>query len=1141
MKKLFSFLILLFLGSSVHSQIISGTVLDAAKKLPVPIAVVYFDGTSDAVYTNEEGMFTLDAKSHSNMPITISALGYYSKVLNEFSTNSFNNIYLEPKIFELRDVTINARGNPNIRKQNLAVFRREFLGRTGNAKECEIMNEDDIRFIASENKDTLKAYSLKPIFIINRALGYRITYYLNKFEYIESVFQNQLIGNSIFEEDTSAIDPEDLIRRRDNSYYGSKMHFIRYLFNAEQKASGYSIKNGKKEVKPKDIVRKQIGVIPGQNEKLIYYPKGIPVILTIRWAPGKSSSGMELLRNNISIEENGFYQGPGIIWHGEMARQGIADLLPYDYKPSAEFNSKYNNNFLNRDSISADLTSNVPDLTEKIYLHTDRDIYSPGDDIWFKAYLVDGLSHELSDSSGNLYVEFLSPEFKVTERKIVKIQKGLGNGDFNLPVNLPSGNYVLRAYTRFMRNFGEQAFYHKSIRITGEYEVQSPENTPVSSGLAKEQTGFQFFPEGGSLVENVLSVIAFKGVDSDGLGCEVKGEILTSSGMLITTFRSSHLGMGKFIFRPEEGINYTALITNPDGSTFKKNLPVVFPAGFVIGIQKNNLNENLVTLRTNSKTYSIYKQRDVLISISSHGKILKVISVRIYSQNTSFVLPEDELPNGIVMLTVFGNDSKPLCERLLYIGNKPGMSLNIETDKQQYQKRDSVSISFSVSDYRETGNEAFLSLSVSNDIFSNLAKSSISSWFLLESDIHGPVEDPASYFDISNPSGISDLDLLLLTQGWRDFEWKYNESRFLPEKGFILSGRLRKSLMDIPVGNQEITLIVFQDENNVILNTRTDSSGRFRFEIDNLSGKSTVVFSALNKRGHPAGILLLDSMQNVAQINQQNLPSVLKLKNVTQETPDIKEKDELVNSLKKKYSLTDTIMIGEVQITSVKKLSGQELRINGIRDKYGTPDDEVIVTPALRNASGIKELLTGKVAGLMFVKPSSPFNSGIRIRGVSSMSLTQEPLFLLDGLTSSYYAVSMIPASFIDRVDVIKSERAAAYGMQGANGIISVITRTSTDQEGNNVSNSISRTFEGFSEPRIFYSTTHSSPLIKDYKPDLRSTLLWVPDLKIKTNNQYLLKFFNGDIPSTYRIVVEGITSDGIPFSSHMKYKLLDL
>lgn len=1143
MKKLLLYLILLFLVKSAQSQIINGKVLDLENKLPVPVAVVYFDGTSVAVYTDEEGIFSIDSKSHGGMPLTISALGYYSRVLSEFSPNGSNTVYLEPKIFEFRDVTINARANPNIRKQNLAIFRREFLGRTKNSRECTIMNEDDIRFITSGNKDTLRAFSLKPIFIVNRALGYRLTYYLNKFEYVESSYTNQLIGNSIFDEDTSSIDPADLKSRRDNAYYGSKMHFIRSLWKTEENISTYSIKYGRNEIKPINIIRKQLSIVPGEDKRMIYYPEGVPVILTIRWIPGKAESGMELVRNNISIEKNGFYKGPGIIWHGEMARQGIADLLPYDYKPSAEFDSRYYSNFIEVDSVPAGMMSNIPELTEKVYLHFDRDIYSPGDDIWFKAYLVDGLSHEITDSSGNLYVELISPEARVIEKKILKIQKGHGNGDFSLPGNLPYGNYILRAYTRFMRNFGDQVFYYKNVRIFAGSEIQNPRNTATdSSDLTTGLTGFRIFPEGGSLVENVLSTVAFKAVDSDGRGCEVKGEIISSSGISVTTFQSSHLGMGKFSFRPEEGIGYTAIIACPDGSTFKENLPAIFPTGFVMSIQKNNQIETLVTFRTNSKTFSVYKDRDVMVTISSHGKIIRVISTKITSLNTSFVLPEEELPNGIVMLTLSGKDGKPLCERLIYIDKKPGMVVDIESDKPVYQKRDSVSISFSVSDDRETGHEAYLSLLVSNDIFSIHASSSITSWFLLESDIRGPVEEPSSYFDNTNPSRFNNLDLLLLTQGWRDFEWKYKKDRFLPEKGFIISGRLRKALLDIPVSNQEISLIAFQENSNSVISTRTDSSGRFRFEIENLSGNSRMVFSAINKRGNPAGELLLDSLQNFAPVNRTNMvrPLILQFEDESKETPGRKENDEIVNNLKMRYALSDTIMIGEVQITAAKKSSPQELRITGIRDKYGTPDDEVVVTPALRNAFGIKELLTGKVAGLMFVKPSSPSDSGIRIRGVSSMTFSQEPLFLLDGITSSYYTVSMIPASFIDRVDVIKSERASAYGIQGANGIISIITKSSGDLSETISPKSISMAFEGFSEPRIFYSPTHNYKLETDYRPDLRSTLLWMPDIKINTNENYRVKFFNGDIATTYRIVIEGITSDGIPVTGRLEYKIED-
>lgn len=1137
-KRIVSFLLLLHLGMSAYGQVIKGIILDKETRGPVPLAAVYFDGTSVATYSNDEGNFTLDAKSHSNMPMTISALGYYSIVVNEFSTTGENTVYLEPKIFEFKDVTIKVKGNSSIRKQNMAIFRREFLGRTKNAKECAILNENDIRFTKSDNKDTLRAYSLKPVFILNKALGYKITYYLNKFEYVESAYRNQLFGNSIFDDDTALIATETIRQRRDYTYYGSKMHFIRSVWQADLKPSGYSIKNGKKQINPQNIIRNQLSTTAGQNKKQIFYPEGVPVILSVKWGPGKTESGMELQRNSISIEENGFYKGPGIIWHGEMAKQGIADLLPYDFKPSGEFDDKYFANYRINDTISSDLITNVSELTEKVYLHTDRDVYSAGDDIWFKAYCVDGITHELSDSSGNLYVELISPESEILIKKTLKLQNGLGNGDFVLPENLPSGNYLLRAYTNFIRNFGDQAFYYKNIIITTGSELLHLANTSDSLINSPEQTDFQFFPEGGSLVENVSSVVAFKAVDKNGLGCEVNGQVYSSSGEQITTFKSTHLGIGKFNFRPEEGVTYTAVITQPDGSTIRRKIPSIFPRGFVLNVQTNCLNETLVKLNTNSKTYSGYKDRDVVVTVSSHGKILKDLKVRINALNAGFVLPED-LPDGIVMITMYGLDNKPLCERLVYVDNKLGIVLSFDSN-QQYQKRDSVSIKFSVSDDYETENDAFLSLSVSNDIYSYSSPSTISSWFLLESDIRGPVENPSSYFDISNPSRLMDLDLLMLTQGWRDFKWKYNEERYFAENGFIISGRLRRSILDVPVINQEITLAVFQDKKNVITSTQTDSSGRFRFDLENLAGEAQIVINALNKRGNSAGRLILDSIKNVGPVVRRDFVNnqMLKVKHESPDNSQIKAADELKKNIKKKFTLSDTILIGEVQISGRKKESAQEIRIAQSREKYGTPDKEILVTPNFRNAGSIKELLTGKVGGLIFTKTSSPNESGIRIRGVSSMILSQEPLFLLDGVTVPYGILSSIPVSFIDRVDVIKGERAAAFGMQGANGIISVICKNSPEIAEGTITHSVNRTVTGFSEPRIFYSATHSSSLASDYKPDLRSTLLWMPNLKITENKEYRIKFFNGDIPSTYKLNIEGITSDGIPFSGQLKYEI---
>lgn len=104
-------------------------------------------------------------------------------------------------------------------------------------------------------------------------------------------------------------------------------------------------------------------------------------------------------------------------------------------------------------------------IIEKVYLHTDRDSYYPGDDIWFKAYLIDATDRLLTSHSYNLHVEMISPDSKIIESRIIKLNEGLGNGDFRLPDTIRSGQYMLRAFTNYMRNFGDQLFFNKDITI----------------------------------------------------------------------------------------------------------------------------------------------------------------------------------------------------------------------------------------------------------------------------------------------------------------------------------------------------------------------------------------------------------------------------------------------------------------------------------------------------------------------------------------------------------------------------------------------------------------------------------------------------------------------------------------------------
>ena len=336
MKRLISVFLFLNLYLVAYNQIIKGTILDKNTRSPIAYATVYFNTTSVGSNTDEKGFFKLDIRNIVSMPLTISALGYYSTNISDFSPNRDILVYLTPKVVELTEVVVSARGNATMRRQ-IDVFRREFLGKTENAKECEITNEDDIRFIISSDKDTLKAISYKPIIVINKGLGYKITYYLNKFEYINSTFVSELVGNALFEEDTTSIlSKQNFEQRRRNAYLGSKMHFFRSLWQNNLDSAGFIVRNSKQKLTYKDLVKYQFSIDPDQSKKYIFYSEPQSEIITIKWLPGKAESGMEMLKSSLYFNKNGYYEGQDIIWHGEMAKRQIGDLLPFDYQPSEE-------------------------------------------------------------------------------------------------------------------------------------------------------------------------------------------------------------------------------------------------------------------------------------------------------------------------------------------------------------------------------------------------------------------------------------------------------------------------------------------------------------------------------------------------------------------------------------------------------------------------------------------------------------------------------------------------------------------------------------------------------------------------------------------------------------------------------------
>jgi hypothetical protein len=327
MKKILLIYFLITINFVAYNQVIKGTILDKDTKNPVFSAAVYFNGTSVGTLTDAAGNFRLDIMKFGSMPLSVSAVGYYSVTLPKFSTTEPNIIYMNPRTFELDEVIVNDKSHARERKYNLIVFRNVFLGTTENSYYNKITNENDIRFTNSSDKDTLKAFAIKPVLIDNKALGYKITYYLDKFEFNmqDSIFL--INGEITFMEYPTAGNSKinSFTRNRKSAYLGSRMHFFRSLWFNELDSAGYKLRSSSGDT----LGYKNIVDEYGQHSKYLKYHGKV----TLYYKPAGKESLMIFLRDSIQFDPNGFFEPNGIRWEGEMASQRIGDMLPYDYSP----------------------------------------------------------------------------------------------------------------------------------------------------------------------------------------------------------------------------------------------------------------------------------------------------------------------------------------------------------------------------------------------------------------------------------------------------------------------------------------------------------------------------------------------------------------------------------------------------------------------------------------------------------------------------------------------------------------------------------------------------------------------------------------------------------------------------------------
>ncbi len=748
---------------------------------------------------------------------------------------------------------------------------------------------------------------------------------------------------------------------------------------------------------------------------------------------------------------------------------------------------------------------------QKVFLHLDKPSYKAGDIIWYKAYLVDGMDHLPDTMSTNLYVEMIGPEKTSLVLHRILLKDGIAWGDFEIRDTMPEGLYQIRAYTNWMRNFDPRFYFVENIPVTNSRysDFISPKDArknrrTIDSRLKKSaQIDVQFFPEGGNLVAGLTSRLAFKAISSAGKGIDINGIIYNSSDGQVAEFKSTHRGMGSILFTPVRGEKYHAIIVT-EGHTLKEDLPQAAEQGLIMRVESTPLYAYVNLYSNTYKTADRFANEVVVIG-QTRGKVCYKAIADMSEDSTAFAIDKSLFPGGIAQITVFSARLESLAERLIFVDHHDNISFSLDSITTN---KDNLS-EFAVSAHTNNGqpvaaNLSFALLDASKTNESDFS-SNISTYMLLTSDLRGSVEDPGYYFADSSVSRLRTLDNLLLTQGWRRFEWnqlvnhEYPEINYPRENGITIEGKITWELFGIPLSDCEVTLTILSSYND-IFTQYSKKDGSFKFDGLTYYDSVEAKIEALKTNGKKSLVINLpepetDEITNFSGVNQPATESTRNNREYRRAMFKKEEKERLI----------------------AEKEEKEKNRYGSI---YGTPDNVIRAEDMPPGTSNIFQVLQGRVPGV------DVRGNRVVIRGVKSLYGSTDPLYLLDGIPLiDAQAINSIPVTDVDRIEILKGTSASMYGSRGANGVIAIYTK-----RGDFLKKGVI-TFQmlGYSTPRRFYQPKYDADAYTAKPGDMPVTIYWKPVIRTDTTGKATVVVNMPAIIKKSRLVIEGISVEGKP------------
>jgi hypothetical protein len=533
------------------------------------------------------------------------------------------------------------------------------------------------------------------------------------------------------------------------------------------------------------------------------------------------------------------------------------------------------------------------------------------------------------------------------------------------------------------------------------------------------------------------------------------------------------------------------------------------------------------------------------------GNILFEAELNGQKTANKLILPNDKISqDGIVHLTLFDEKRIPIAERLVFVNQNRKINLNVKANKSQFQSREAIDLEINTTNSAGQAIETSLSMAVTDasQVSENAQNPNLRTYLLLNSDLKGIIEKPNSYFEMDSiPSKIY-LDNLMLTHGWRRFDWKtiqQNQMSFDVEKNLVLAGKIYgfgNKLMK----NETFKFAIWTEKGMQIKVMNTDKEGYF--ELPNMWSDSVIVV-ATDSKGRDATI-----KTDEATVRFQQMPTFEASLVDSVSTQKLVENSELMHEIALDAIRLDEVVVKEKRIDPMKNDSR--------RIMYGgSPDATLVITDEIRSgATSVIQMLEGRLVGIRVGTigaaedvaslnvVSSVEQEGVGNLGqigfasagsgnggdgvatpVTSASLANGVLILLDGVRVPAHALSSLQLQDIDRVDVLRTvQNTAIFGIAAGNGrVINVLTRRWKDWDPTTFKSKEKLKWNGYVRSREFFNPIYKNSSPAENLPDRRATLYWNPEIKTDESGKAFVRFYNSDIAKKLQIHVESTDGKG--------------